>query len=213
MSTRPRFAVLVSGTGTNLQAIIDAIGAGRLQAELALVLSNKANAPALERATRANVPTRVLAPRDFVSRDAYDDALADAVAAADVDWLVLAGFLRVLSGAFVRRFAGRIVNIHPSLLPAFPGLDGPGQALAHGVKVAGCTVHLVDEGVDSGPIIAQRAVPVLADDDRDTLAARILEQEHQVLVDVLVAISEQRLRVEPDGAGRPRALLVAPSAP
>lgn len=187
--------VLVSGTGTNLQAIQDAILSGRLDATIRLVISNKPGALALERAEKAGLPTLCLSHRDYASREAFDEALVLALKEASVDWVVLAGFMRLLTRTLLQAFPSRVVNIHPSLLPAFPGVDAQAQALTYGVKVAGCTVHLVDEGTDTGPIVAQRAVPVLETDDAGTLGARILAEEHALLVEVLCAISANRLEV------------------
>lgn len=185
--------VLVSGSGTNLQAILDAIRGGRLDARVRVVISNVASAPALERARVAEVPALALSHKDFASREEFDQKLVESLRAAGVELVVLAGFMRMLTPVFLRAFPGRIVNIHPSLLPAFPGVRAQAQALAHGVKVSGCTVHHVDEGVDTGRIIAQRAVPVLPDDDVESLTARILEQEHDVLVEVLARFAQGEL--------------------
>jgi phosphoribosylglycinamide formyltransferase-1 len=172
--------VLISGRGSNLQAIIDAVGAGTLDARIALVISNRADAAGLERARQAGVETLCLSHRAFASRDAYDRALIDELRARDVGLVCLAGFMRLLGRMFVEAFPNAILNIHPSLLPAFPGLDAQHQAWAHGVKLAGATVHLVDCDLDAGPIVLQRTVPVLDDDTPDSLSARILEVEHQL---------------------------------
>lgn len=183
MSDRPgsRVGVLVSGRGSNLQALLDAVAAGTLGATIAVVISNVAEAPALERARRAGVETVVMPHRDWPSREAYDEALAAALNARHVDLVCLAGFMRRLSARFLEAFRGPVLNVHPSLLPAFPGLDAPGQAVAHGVKVSGCTVHLVTPELDAGPIVAQAAVAVAPADTGDTLAARILVEEHRLL--------------------------------
>jgi phosphoribosylglycinamide formyltransferase-1 len=196
-----KLGILVSGSGTNLQAILDAVGNASLDADIRIVLSNVPGVKALERAERAQVKTRVLSHRDFESREAFDVALVQALRECDVDYVVLAGFMRVLTPTFLRAFEGRIINIHPALLPSFPGTHGQRQAVEYGVKIAGCTVHFVDEGVDSGPIIAQRAVPVLDDDTESSLGARILEQEHEVFVEVLRYIAADRVRIvrSPDG--------------
>jgi phosphoribosylglycinamide formyltransferase-1 len=177
--------VLVSGSGTNLQAILDAVAGGELDARVRIVVSNKPGVLALERAERAGVPRLVIRHQDFGSREDFDRELVSALQGAGARLVVLAGFMRVLTPGFLRAFPGRVVNIHPSLLPSFPGVRAQAQALAHGVKVTGCTVHFVDEGVDTGPIIAQRAVPVLDADTATTLTTRILEQEHSLLVEAL----------------------------
>jgi phosphoribosylglycinamide formyltransferase-1 len=175
-----RLGVLISGRGTNLQSIIDAIEGGRLDASIAIVISNRADAPGLARAAAAGIPTLVLDHRAYVSREAYDAALVDALTARDVDVVCLAGFMRVLSPVFIRAFANRILNIHPALLPSFPGVNAPHQAWAHGVTVTGATAHLVDDTLDGGPIVLQEAIDVRPDDTADTLAQRILEIEHRI---------------------------------
>jgi len=177
--------VLVSGTGSNLQAILDAIARGSLNARVRVVISNKPNVQALDRARAAGVPALTIPHRDFASREAFDHALVAALREAGVNWVVLAGFMRVLTAPFLSAFPGRIINIHPALLPAFPGVDAVKQALDYGVKLSGCTVHFVDSGVDSGKIIAQRAVPVEPADDLPKLAARIHAAEHELFVSVL----------------------------
>ena len=194
--------VLVSGTGTNLQAILDAVAQGSLDAHVRVVISNKPGVLALQRAERAAVSTRCIRHGDYPNREAFEDALIEALRVAGVEWIVLAGFMRVLTPHFVGRYAGRIVNIHPALLPAFPGVHAQRQALEYGAKVSGCTVHLVDEGVDTGPILGQRAVPVLDDDDESILSARILHQEHELLVEVLGHLAAGRVRVTPAELGR-----------
>jgi phosphoribosylglycinamide formyltransferase-1 len=176
----PRLGVLVSGRGSNLQALIDATTRGELNASIAVVISNIAGAAALDRATAAGIDTRVLSHRGWTSRDDYDGALADALVGSGVDVVCLAGFMRRLTPRFLERAPGPVLNIHPSLLPAFPGLDAPAQAIAHGVKVSGCTVHLVTAELDDGPIVAQTAVPVASGDTAETLAARILVEEHRL---------------------------------
>jgi phosphoribosylglycinamide formyltransferase 1 len=193
--------VLCSGTGTNLQAILDAVAGERLDARVRVVISNKPGILALERAERAGVPTRVLPHREFASREAFDAALIAALRDAGAEWVMLAGFMRVLTPLFLRAFPGRIVNIHPALLPAFPGVHAQAQALAYGVKVTGCTVHLVDEGVDTGPVIAQRAIAVLDDDTVESLTARLLEQEHALLIEALSLIASGRIDVVAAGDG------------
>jgi phosphoribosylglycinamide formyltransferase-1 len=191
--------VLISGRGSNLQAILDAIERGSLDARVRLVISNRPGAPGIERAERAGVPTRVIPHKDYPDRERFDAALAGALREAGAAWIVLAGFMRLLTPVFLDAFPGRVINIHPSLLPAFPGVDAQGQALAHGVRMTGCTVHLVDAGTDTGPILAQAAVPVLDGDDRDALAERILGFEHALLVEVLARIAEGREPRAPAG--------------
>jgi phosphoribosylglycinamide formyltransferase-1 len=200
--------VLVSGSGTNLQAVLDAVASKRLAARVKLVISNVAGVKALDRAAAAGVPTAVLSHKDFPTRAAFDEKLAEIARAAGAEWIVLAGFMRILGKGFLDAFPGRVINIHPSLLPAFPGVDAQKQALDKRVRITGCTVHLVDAGTDTGPILAQAAVPVLDDDDRDSLAHRILEQEHLILPAVLQWIAEGRLQVE---GGRPRFTGIVPA--
>ena len=173
-----RLGVLVSGRGSNLQALIDAIGERRLDATIAVVISNVAGAGGLDRARNAGIETAVLDHRGWPSRDDYDRALVEELRAHDVDVVCLAGFMRRIGAPFIEAFPAAIVNIHPSLLPSFPGLHAQRQALAHGVKVSGVTVHLVTAELDAGPIIVQRAVPVLESDTEEALAARILVEEH-----------------------------------
>lgn len=175
-----RLGVLVSGRGSNLQALIDAIGHGDLDASIAVVISNVPGAGALDKAAAAGIETLVMPHRDWPSREAYDAALGQALVDRGVGLVCLAGFMRRLSARFLEVFPGPVLNVHPSLLPAFPGLDAAGQAIAHGVKVAGCTVHLVTPELDAGPIVLQAAVPVEPDDTPDALAARILVQEHRL---------------------------------
>jgi phosphoribosylglycinamide formyltransferase-1 len=196
-----QLGVLISGTGTNLAAIISEIEAGRLDARIRLVLSNKADAGGLERATKAGVPTRVLSHRDFASREAFDGAMVEALRTAGAEWIVLAGFMRVVTPVFLDAYRDRVINIHPALLPAFPGVDAQAQAIAYGVKVSGCTVHFVDPGVDTGPIILQEVVPVLDGDDRSALAARILEREHALLLRAITLVAQGRVRIEEAPAG------------
>jgi phosphoribosylglycinamide formyltransferase 1 len=172
--------ILISGRGSNLQAIIDAIASGELAASIAIVISNRADAGGLARAERAGVPTLVMSHKAYPDRSAYDRALAATLKARGVDLVCLAGFMRLLGPAFIDEFPQAIVNIHPSLLPAFPGLDAQQQAFDHGVKIAGATVHLVTAELDAGPIVCQAAVPVLDADTAETLAARILEAEHRL---------------------------------
>ena len=193
---RLKIAVLASGSGSNLQAIIDEIKSGFLPVELALVLSDKPQAYALQRAEAAGVPTKVLLPADFASREDYDAELVRLLKASGAEAVALAGYMRLVTPVFLQAFPHRVLNIHPALLPSFPGLHGQRQAFEYGVKVAGCTVHFVDEGMDSGPIILQAPVPVLEDDDADSVAARILEQEHIIYPLALRLLAEGKLHIE-----------------
>lgn len=187
--------VLVSGGGTNLQAILDAIAVGRLPAEIRLVVSNRRDAYGLTRAERHGIPTTALPHCDFSSRQAFEAALIAALRGRGVELVVLAGFLRLLSPVFLQAFPQRIMNIHPSLLPAFPGLHAQRQALERGVRIAGATVHFVDQEMDHGPIISQAAVPVYADDTEASLSARILAQEHRLYPQAIGLYAEGRLEV------------------
>lgn len=203
-----KLGVLVSGTGTNLQAILDAVAQGSLAAEVRIVVSNKPGVKALERAERARVPGVCIPHRDFASREAFDEKLVETLRAAGAEWVVLAGFMRLLTPSFLKAFPHRIINIHPALLPAFPGVDAQQQALDYGVKITGCTVHLVDEGTDTGPIIAQRAIEVRDDEDIDSLRHRLLGVEHQLLVDVLTRIAKDEMRVvAPREGGRAKVVM------
>lgn len=186
-------AVLISGGGTNLQALIDACTAEDFPARVAVVLSNRADAYGLERARKAGIPTELLSHKGFSDRSAYDAALVEVLRRHGVQWVCLAGFLRLVTATLLDAFPGRVLNIHPALLPAFPGLHAQARALAAGVRIAGATVHLVDEGTDSGPILAQGAVPVLPDDTEATLSARILAVEHQIYPMVLRWAAEGRI--------------------
>jgi phosphoribosylglycinamide formyltransferase 1 len=188
--------VLISGRGSNLQAIIDAIAARTLDARVAIVVSNNASAAGLERARLAGIETLCLSHRGFARREDYDRALIAELRARDVGLVCLAGFMRLLSPVFVDAFPNAILNIHPSLLPAFPGLDAQRQAWTHGVKVAGATVHLVDRDLDAGPIVLQRAVSVLDDDTPESLSARILSVEHQVYPEAIGLLLAGGWRVE-----------------
>lgn len=211
MSRALRIGVLASGGGTNLQAIIDRCQDGSLSAEIALVLTNNPVAGALQRAAKAGIPTLCINHRDFSQREDFDNAVVKALQQAEVDLVVLAGFMRIITPTFIDAFPERIINIHPALLPAFPGLHVQQQALDYGARFSGCTVHFVDGGVDTGPIIMQAVVPVLADDSAETLAARILEQEHRIYPNTIQLIAENRIQVkgrqviidgtEPNGTG------------
>ena len=197
--------VLVSGSGTNLQAIIDAVAAGSLRAKIGVVVSNIASAKALERARAAGIPSVVIDHKGHPSRQAFDAAVVDTLRAHAVTCVVLAGFMRIVTPTLLDAFPHRVVNVHPALLPAFPGVHGQAQALKYGVRVSGCTVHLVDSGMDTGPILAQAAVPVLDDDDEATLTDRILAKEHELLPTVLQWLADDRVEVLPGEPGaRPR---------
>jgi len=191
---RLRIGVLISGRGSNLQALIDAAGPD-YPAEIAVVVSNKPDAPGLARAEAAGIPTHVVDAGDFADRAAFEAALDATLRAADVELVCLAGFMRLLGDAFVNAWHDRLINIHPSLLPAFKGLDAQAQALAAGVRLSGCTVHFVRPQMDSGPIIVQAAVPVAQDDDVDSLAARILAAEHRLYPLAVRWIAEGRVTV------------------
>jgi phosphoribosylglycinamide formyltransferase-1 len=191
-----RLGVLISGRGSNLQAIIDAVKSGDLTAEIAVVISNRADALGLDRARMAGIETLVTSHRAFESRAAYDEALAKELRARRVDLVCLAGFMRLLGPQFIEAFPEAILNIHPSLLPAFPGLDAQAQALAHGVKVTGATVHLVTAELDAGPIVLQRSVPVRDNDSVETLSARILAEEHRLYPEAIDLVLNGGWRVE-----------------
>lgn len=193
---RLKVGVLVSGNGSNLQTLIDLCATPDFPAEIALVVSNKPGVMSLERAARAGIATQVIPHRDFPDRLAFDQAIDAALRAAGVEFICLAGFLRVLSQMFVELWHDRIINIHPSLLPSFKGLHTHAQALAAGVRFHGCTVHIVRPLLDDGPILVQAAVPVLADDDEQSLAARVLKAEHQAYPLALKLIAQGRVRVE-----------------
>jgi phosphoribosylglycinamide formyltransferase-1 len=188
--------VLVSGSGTNLQAILDAQTRGELgKARVVVVVSNVAGVRALERAKAAGVATVVLSHKEYASRQAFDEALVETLRQRGVELVALAGFMRLLTPAFLGAFPQRVVNIHPALLPAFPGIHAQKQALDYGARVTGCTVHFVDEGCDTGPIIAQATVPVLDGDDEAALTARILAEEHRLYPAAIRAIAEGRVQV------------------
>ncbi len=199
-STPLRVAVLASGRGSNLQAVIDAIETGQVQAKIVAVVSNKKDAVALERARKHGLPDVFVDPKPFAgrpdSREAYDRELLAVLSKYDVELVLLAGYMKIVTGVLVNAYANRMMNIHPSLLPSFPGLDVQKKAIEWGCKLAGCTVHFVTEGVDEGPIILQAAVPILDDDSPDTLAARILVQEHRLYPRAVQLFAEGRLRVD-----------------
>lgn len=190
-----KLGVLVSGCGTNLQAIIDSIEKKELPAVISLVISDKADAPALERCARHGVDSVFLDPKIYSGKVQYDSALADLFLNGKVDLVCLAGYMRILGGAFIKEFQGKIINIHPSLLPAFPGLDAQTQAFEAGVKFSGCTVHFVSEKVDEGPIILQSVIPVYDSDDPEKLSRRTLEQEHIIYPRAIKIFLENRLSI------------------
>ena len=191
-----RLAILLSGRGSNFAAIHDAIGRGVLKAEIVAVISNRPDAPGLARAKQLFVPAYAIDHKKFPDRHGHEQAIMRVLDAAKPDFIALAGYMRLLSAPFVAAYRNRIINIHPSLLPAFPGVDAQAQAAAYGVKVSGCTVHFVDENLDAGPIIVQRTVEVRDDDTGETLAARILDQEHVAYVDALNKLATRRFRIE-----------------
>jgi phosphoribosylglycinamide formyltransferase 1 len=193
---RKRIAVLASGRGSNFQAVIDAIRDGKVPAECVRLITDNPEAYAISRARAAGIPVTVVDYASFLSREAYEQALLAAMRDCSADLFVLAGYMRIVGREIVQAFSGRIINIHPALLPSFPGLHGPLQAFLHGVKVSGCTVHFVDESLDGGPIIVQRCVPVLNDDDEETLADRILAQEHRCLPEAIRLFCEDRLVID-----------------
>ncbi|HEX2932085.1 MAG TPA: phosphoribosylglycinamide formyltransferase [Candidatus Binatia bacterium] len=195
MAHQVPIAVLVSGSGTNLQSIIDAIEAKRLDARIEIVLSNRADAHGLVRAKNHGIATTVLDHKSFPDRESYDQAVVDLLRARGVDLVVLAGFMRLLSPVFVKAYSNRIMNIHPALLPSFPGLHVQKKALEHGVRFSGCTVHFVNEECDEGPIIIQAVVPVFSDDTEEALSARILKQEHRIYPRAIQLYAQGRLRI------------------
>lgn len=195
-SSSCRLVVLISGRGSNMQAIVNSVREQKLPAEIAAVVSNRDDAPGLEWARQQGIATAVVRHRDYGSREAFDLALADVIGGCVPDYILLAGFMRVLTPEFVARFTGKIINIHPSLLPAFPGLHTHQQALAMGVQWHGCTVHFVTLALDNGPIIAQGVLSVHADDTADTLGDRILELEHRLYADVVRWLAERRVYLD-----------------
>ncbi len=191
-----RIGILLSGRGSNFEALADSIASGRLSgAEIAIVISNRDGAPGVERARERGIPARVI-PSKGLEREAYDKLVVAALQEAGVELVCLAGFMRLLSPYFVAAFRGRILNIHPSLLPSFPGLEAQRQALEYGVRFAGCTVHFVDENLDAGPIVMQAIVPALDDDTPETLSARILKEEHRIYTEAVRLVLEGRVRIE-----------------
>lgn len=196
MSTNLILGVLASGRGSNFQSIIDRIETGYLPATITLLITDNPDAFALERAEKHNIEALVLNPADYPDRNAYYSRIADELQRRNVGLVVLAGFMRVVGKALIDRFPNRVINIHPALLPSFPGLHGQKQAVDYSVKISGCTVHFVDEGVDTGPIIVQAAVPVYHDDTEDILSARILKQEHRIFPYAIKLFAEGKVSVE-----------------
>jgi len=193
---KKRIGVLLSGRGSNFEALADSVTAGRIpNAEIAIVVSNRENAPGIEKARARGLDARVI-PSKGLEREAYDRQVVAALRERNVDLVCLAGYMRLLSPFFVKAFPNRILNIHPSLLPAFPGLEPQRQALEHGVKVSGCTVHFVDENLDAGPIILQAVVPIEDSDTEETLAARILREEHRIYTEAVRLVLEGRVRID-----------------
>ena len=194
--TKKRIGVLLSGRGSNFEALADSVAGGRIpDAEIAIVISNRENAPGIEKAQARQIPAQVI-PSRGLEREAYDKLVIAALEEKKVDLVCLAGYMRLLSPAFVAAFRGRILNIHPSLLPAFPGLESQRQAIEHGAKFSGCTVHFVDENLDAGPIILQAAVPIRDDDTPETLSARVLKEEHRIYTEAVRIVLEGRYRME-----------------
>ena len=191
-----KIGVVVSGRGSNLQSIIDHIAEGKLNVEIAVVVSDHKEAFALERAAKAGIPTAVVERKGCKDKAEFEDKIDTALRDAGAEVVVLAGFMRILTGHFISRWEHKIINIHPALLPSFKGLDAQGQAVDYGVKVAGCTVHFVDEGTDTGPIILQKVVPVLDDDTEETLAARILVEEHKALPEAIQLWADGKLTIK-----------------
>jgi phosphoribosylglycinamide formyltransferase-1 len=200
-----KLGILLSGRGSNFEAIADNVAAGKVHAEIAVVLSNKPNAPGLQRAKERGIPAECI-PSRGLEREEYDRQVVARLQQAQVDVVCLAGYMRLLSAYFVEQFPNRILNIHPSLLPSFPGLEAQKQALEHGVKFSGCTVHLVDERLDAGPILVQAIVPVLDDDTEETLSERILQEEHRVYTDAIHLVLSGKFRVEGRRVIRQRAI-------
>ena len=192
----PRIAVLISGRGSNLQSILDATANGRLHATVALVISNRPGAPGLLRAREAGTEAVCVEPRGYSDRDAYDRAIVTLLRSHAIDLVCLAGFMRLVGPSLLDAFPNRILNVHPSLLPSFPGLDAQRQALSHGVRITGATVHLVTGELDGGPIVCQAAVPVLSDDTVDTLSARILVEEHRIYPEAIACVLEGGWTIE-----------------
>lgn len=188
--------ILASGRGSNLQSIIDSIESGELKANISMVMSDRENAFALDRADNHNIDSLYINPKQYESKEKYEQELVGIFKENGVELVVMAGFMRILGPYFIKHFRKRVMNIHPSLLPSFPGLHPQRQALEYGVKVSGCTVHFADEGMDTGPIILQAVVPVLDDDDEDSLSSRILDEEHRIYPQAIKLFSEDKLKIE-----------------
>jgi phosphoribosylglycinamide formyltransferase-1 len=195
MADSLKLGVLISGNGSNLQAIIDNIENGSLQATIKIVISNNPDAFGITRAKKHGIPFAILKKSDFKNKEAFDEQLIKTLKDNGVELVVLAGFMRILSSPFLKSFPKKVMNIHPALLPSFPGLHAQKQAFDYGVKVSGCTVHFVDEGVDTGPIIIQAAVPVLDGDTEDTLAARILKEEHKIYPLAIQSFADGKIEI------------------
>lgn len=191
-----KIGVLISGRGSNLNSIIDAIDSGMISGKIAVVISNKADAGGLHIAREHKIPAHIVLNKEFPGRKAFDAELVKILHGAGVELVVMAGFMRIVTGVLLKAFPMRVMNIHPALLPCFPGDNGHGDALSYGVKFSGCTVHFVDEGVDTGPIIIQAVVPVFDNDTEETLAGRILEQEHRIYPRAIQLYSQKRLIIE-----------------
>lgn len=191
-----RLGILASGRGSNLQAIMDAADSGKINAEVVIVISDQEDAYALERARQRGIPAEFVNPKSFANKEDYEEVIVELLNGHKVELVCLAGYMRIVGDTMLTAFPNKIMNIHPALLPSFPGLHGQEQAWRHGVKFSGCTVHFVDEGVDSGPIIIQAVVPVLDDDTADSLADRILEQEHVIYPEAIRRYTEGRLKIE-----------------
>lgn len=191
-----KIGVLASGRGSNFQAIIDEIEAGKIPAKIEILIVDNPNAYAIERAKKHRIPYLFINPKDFRSKEAFYEKIRDELLSKDVELVILAGFMRIVKKPLLDAFPNRIMNIHPALLPSFPGLHGQKQAVDYGVRISGCTVHFVDEGVDSGPIIIQAAVPVHPDDTEDSLSERILKLEHKIFPEAIRLFAEGRLKVE-----------------
>jgi phosphoribosylglycinamide formyltransferase-1 len=196
MSSPLRIAVFASGSGSNFQAIIDAVNRGELNVDISLLVSDRPQAKAISRAEEAGIPVFAFRAKDYESREAYESEILNMLQVHQVDLIVLAGYMKLITDTLVKPYYGRMINVHPSLLPSFPGVEAVKQALEYGVKVTGVTVHFVDGGMDTGPIIAQQAVPIIENDSEETLIARIHQAEHKLYAEVIGWISEKRVKLE-----------------